>query len=666
MKRLSLAVALATLAPTGLAQTTWYVDGTHCTGFGTGSESDPFCTIQEGVDASSVGDQIYVRAGVYVESVMVGGKSISLICIDGPHTTILRSSSAGVDPTLPAVDVRAGGTFFARRLTVRESRPGILAMDAAVVLEGCELIDNFNEDSGGGNGGAALHAQRAHIELTKCTIAHGRGGFAVRATDGMLRLKGSTIKPGASTCCSGFGGALYLDGGDLDLVDTSVIGMDACTTDAPVQARNAEVYVQGCEFAEGYACDATAAMGLRDCSFTIDATTFRDCGACQAGGVLGLGSSSGVVENSVFRDSDLDMGFSGGIFMNGGDTGSVVITNCLFEDNTGDIGGGVTCWSGELTIDGSVFRGNTARLASDPGWGGALYVDPSADVLAINCLFVGNLATNDGIIEARGGAVYGPATLRSCTLVENRAVGDPPNDGGGGCDGGTTLEDCIVWDNFPNQLENVGPVSYSDVQGGWAGTGNLDADSRFWGPAHGDYHLLSDSPCIDAGDPTRQDADGTRIDMGAYPFDAAYCGSPGNYCAAKINSLACAPSMGWSGQPTVAGADDFHVLASDVLPNQIGILMSSVAGVDEAPFFGGLRCVAAPLVRSLVLRSTATGDGECPGRFDYPLTQAEMSNRGLVAGTRLYLQFWYRDPFHADGTGIGLTDGLEVTLCAGP
>ena len=198
------------------------------------------------------------------------------------------------------------------------------------------------------------------------------------------------------------------------------------------------------------------------------------------------------------------------------------------------------------------------------------------------------------------------------------------------------------------------------------GIGNLDADPRFWGPEHGDYHLLPDSPCIDAGDPTRQDADGTRIDMGAFPFQATYCGSPGNYCTAKTNSLGCTPSMGWSGQPTLTGADDFHVLATDVLPHQIGILIWSDAGADRVPFFGGLRCVAAPLIRSRILRSTADGEGDCPGIVDYPFTQAEMTNRGLLAGTRLYLQLWYRDPFHADGTGVGLTDGLEVTLCAGP
>jgi hypothetical protein len=90
-------------------------------------------------------------------------------------------------------------------------------------------------------------------------------------------------------------------------------------------------------------------------------------------------------------------------------------------------------------------------------------------------------------------------------------------------------------------------VRYSDVQGGWSGDGNIDADPCYWADiddpniivepndpysirVEGDYHLLEGSPCIDAGDPNyvagpnETDLDGNprvfgdRIDMGAYEF----------------------------------------------------------------------------------------------------------------------------------------------------
>ena len=62
-------------------------------------------------------------------------------------------------------------------------------------------------------------------------------------------------------------------------------------------------------------------------------------------------------------------------------------------------------------------------------------------------------------------------------------------------------------------------VSYSDIKGSWSGEGNINDDPLFVEPDNNDFHLLPDSPCIDTGDPSHPpDPDGTRTDMGAYPF----------------------------------------------------------------------------------------------------------------------------------------------------
>ncbi|RLC49624.1 MAG: hypothetical protein DRI23_08840, partial [Candidatus Cloacimonadota bacterium] len=65
-------------------------------------------------------------------------------------------------------------------------------------------------------------------------------------------------------------------------------------------------------------------------------------------------------------------------------------------------------------------------------------------------------------------------------------------------------------------------ITYSDIQGGYTGDGNINDDPIFVDAANGNYSLTwnSDdkSPCIDTGDPNQlyNDPDGTRADMGAF------------------------------------------------------------------------------------------------------------------------------------------------------
>jgi len=84
----------------------------------------------------------------------------------------------------------------------------------------------------------------------------------------------------------------------------------------------------------------------------------------------------------------------------------------------------------------------------------------------------------------------------------------------------------IVWGNqAPDGIQifqEWGPiiVTYNDVQGGWPGTGNINAYPAFVNPDSGDYHLQWFSQCIDAGNPLSPfDPDSTIADMGAFYYD---------------------------------------------------------------------------------------------------------------------------------------------------
>ena len=155
------------------------------------------------------------------------------------------------------------------------------------------------------------------------------------------------------------------------------------------------------------------------------------------------------------------------------------------------------------------------------------------------------------VVAGNGGAGIqgGKAVVTNCTIAENRREGIQ-------CISPTVTNSIVYFNDSEDAGIQVGDdravVTYSDIQGGWAGEGNIDVDPAFArlgldadsGWAGGDYHLLSEggrwdasagqwisdavtSPCIDAGDPTSPLLDepvrvpgvsivNERINMGAY------------------------------------------------------------------------------------------------------------------------------------------------------
>jgi len=195
-------------------------------------------------------------------------------------------------------------------------------------------------------------------------------------------------------------------------------------------------------------------------------------------------------------------------------------TNCTFTDNSAkEAGGGMYNRRGSPSLTHCTFSGNSAVTS-----GGGMCNEQSDPTLT-NCTFTGNSANEDG-----GGMLNQASsspTLSNCTFSGNSA-----NEDGGGMynndNSSPTVTNCILWGNAASsgaQIYNDGTssatVSYSDIQDGWRGTGNTNADPLFIDAGGGDLHLSPGSPCIDAGDPfsyfgLEPEPDGARINMGAY------------------------------------------------------------------------------------------------------------------------------------------------------
>jgi len=128
------------------------------------------------------------------------------------------------------------------------------------------------------------------------------------------------------------------------------------------------------------------------------------------------------------------------------------------------------------------------------------------------------------------------------------------------------------------------------------------------------------------------------------------CPEPFAYGAGKANSLGQVSELSWRGFASVA-ADQLHLEVSQAVPGMIGLAFHGV-GQASIPFAGGTLLVAPPILRLPAVTLDAAGSASIP----VPLPLA------WVGQTRDF-QFWFRDPAHPDGTGVGLTNGVEIVIC---
>ena len=273
--------------------------------------------------------------------------------------------------------------------------------------------------------------------------------------------------------------------------------------------------------------DASAVMY----GFTVtggNANVFQDQ---ISGGGMYNNNASPTVTNCIFRSNSA---FGGGGAMCNVAASRPAVSNCTFSSNRANTGGGVV--NGNLsgaTVANCLFIGNWAVIH-----GGGMHNTIGSNPIVGNCIFSGNWAGNAG-----GGMCNfadSSAAVTNCTFSGNQAG----NEGGGilnFTNSNTTVTNCILWADTPEEINTSAPatVKHCDIQGGWLGLGNIDANPNFADPANGDYHLKSQagrwdsstgnwvlddvtSLCIDAGNPgcllgdEPGDPDNVRINMGAY------------------------------------------------------------------------------------------------------------------------------------------------------
>ncbi len=303
-------------------------------------------------------------------------------------------------------------------------------------------------------------------------------------------------------------------------------------------------------------------MAIWGCSPTLTHCDFLNNTAKNAAG-LAIADSSSQITYCRFAGNTAD-GYPGGAVSCGGFC-TATISFCTFEDNTASSGGAIYSAnaSPDITISDCAFVGNQARYGAVLAtFGGTLrfsrcvfqgneaaapepYTGGSGGVAALryshtefeNCLFLGNSA------EVDGGAVYGvgeylsegPAWTTSVYLTNCTFYGNTASNAGGALrldEMEYDVRNCIFWNDTPDEIDlsgsSTGSVTYSLVEGGHTGEGNLSDPPLFVDEASGDFHLRTASPAVDTGtDEDAPDVDldgiarpqGDGFDMGAYEYD---------------------------------------------------------------------------------------------------------------------------------------------------
>jgi parallel beta-helix repeat protein len=411
---------------------------------------DDFSTIQEAIDAVPDGAGIQVRDGTYVENINFNGKAVTVKSDNGAESTIIDGNASGSVVTFSS-------------------------------LEGLDsVLDGFTITNGSAGHGGGIYCYSSSPTITNCTISD-------NTNYGIYCYENSS--PTITNCT---------------ISDNINYGIYCYENSSPT--------ITNCTFSGnirfGISCDFYSSPLITDCTFSGDgiscvhfsSPTITNC-TINGGGIKCRFNSSPTITNSTISNNSTGLG-AGGIECY--KHSSPTITNCIISNNSVDNGvGGILCSdNSSATITNCTISNNSSNI----GYGGGIKCYDNSSATITNST-ISNNTEGSGIL----------CRLNSSATITNSTISNNSNIVGAGgiwCQDSSSfvVVNTILWGNVTglgayeigvDKTSSI-DITYSDIQRGWEGEGNINADPLFVDDTNEDiilrnYHLTADSPCIDAG-----------------------------------------------------------------------------------------------------------------------------------------------------------------------
>lgn len=532
------------IAGAASAAPVWYVDVDHTSGTENGTSwATAYNTIQEAIAAaatagasSSTPHEVWVAAGTYTSS----ASDVVVTMKAGVH---LYGGFAGTETS------RSQRNWTTRTTTIdgEYTRGGVEGASNAT-------LDGFTITHGTAEYGGGMYNSSAAPTVTNCAFTGNSATFGDGG--GMYNFSAS---PSVTNCTFTGNSAEYGDGGGM------------YNSSASPTVSNCTFSVNSTGYNGGGMHNSSASPSVMDCTFTGNSATLNG-----GGGMSNASSSSPQVKNCIFDGNFVELGHGGGMYNS---SASPTVTNCTFSGNSAEIGdgGGMYNFSASPTVTNCVFTGNSAEYGNGGGlynfsasprvtnctlsgnlagyYGGGMHNAPASPVVT-DCAFTGNSASlyggggmsnyssssptvtncvfgGNSTELGYGGGMYNSSSASSvmfnCTF-NNNSTDRYPGYGSGLYGGSPRVTNCILWGAPDGIYAETPTVSYSCVQGGFPGTGNISTNPNFDNASISGLELRADSPCIDTGTSVGASTDdilgvsrpqGAGVDMGAYEHESA-------------------------------------------------------------------------------------------------------------------------------------------------